>query len=184
MLIQASHPAEVFEIDNLYIFCTKPPACVLFKLDRLNSTQFDSLDPSVMPVFPLERSISLKGYSVRRKQVPMCPAFCLTDYKVQGSTLTEAILDLKNDPTRRGWDAHRKFCSTYVQLSRLRSFKGLHLLQKISMEDVQFGPDSRLLSEIKRLQCLQEETIAAWNTDPALMQLATTFRTSGCLLLP
>ena len=32
----------------------------------------------------------------------MCPAFCLTDYKVQGSTLTAAILDLKNDPTIRG----------------------------------------------------------------------------------
>jgi hypothetical protein len=28
----------------------------------------------------------------------MCPAFCLTDYKVQGSTLSAAILDLKDDP--------------------------------------------------------------------------------------
>lgn len=115
-----------------------------------------------MPVFPFERSITLKGFSVRRKQVPMCPAFCLTDYKVQGSTLAEAILDLKNDPTRRGQDAHRKYCSTYVQLSRLRSFNGLHLLQKISMEDVQFQPDPRLLTEIKRLQNLEKETITAW----------------------
>jgi hypothetical protein len=37
------------------------------------------------------------------------------------------------------------------------------------MEDVQFEPDSQLLSEIKRLECLQEETIAAWNIDPALI---------------
>ena len=29
--------------------------------------------------------------------VPMCPAFNLTDYKVQGSTLTTAVLDLKHD---------------------------------------------------------------------------------------
>lgn len=159
------------------MFCTKPPACLLVKLNRPQSAEFDHLESSTTPIFPLERSVSLKGFSIRRKQVPMCPAFCLTDYKVQGSTLTEAILDLKNDPTRRGWDAHRKFCSTYVQLSRLRSFKGLHLLQKISMEDVQFGPDPRLLSEIKRLQLLQEETIAAWNKDPALMQLSTNFNT-------
>lgn len=93
----------------------------------------------------------------------MCPAFSLTDYKVQGSTFTEAILDLKNDPTRRGWDAHRKYCSIYVQLSRLRSLDGLLLLQKISMEDIKFAPDARLLFEIKRLQSLQEKTIAIWN---------------------
>lgn len=116
-----------------------------------------------MPVFPLERSISMKGFSVRRKQIPICPAFSLTDYKVQGSTLTEAVLDLKNDPSRRGWDAHRKYCSIYVQLSRLRSFNGLHLLQRISREDIEFAPDARLLSEMKRLQMLQEETIANWN---------------------
>jgi hypothetical protein len=75
----------------------------------------------------------------------MCPAFCLTDYKVQGSTLNEAILSLKNDPTRQGQDVHKKYCSIYIQLSRLRSFKGFHLLQKISMEDVEFRPDPRLL---------------------------------------
>jgi hypothetical protein len=34
----------------------------------------------------------------------MYPAFCLTDYKVQGSTLAAAILDLKDSPTTRGQD--------------------------------------------------------------------------------
>ncbi|KAJ6125978.1 hypothetical protein N7471_010471 [Penicillium samsonianum] len=114
-----------------------------------------------MPVFPLERSITLKGYSVRRKQVPMCPAFCLTDYKVQGSTLAAAILDLKDDPTIRGQDRHRKYCSTYLQLSRLRSSKGLHLLQNLDMQDLRFGPDPQLLTEMERLQKLELETIAA-----------------------
>lgn len=92
----------------------------------------------------------------------MCPAFSLTDYKVQGSALTKAILDLKNDPTRRGWDAHRKYCSIYVQLSRLRSLSGLHLLQKLDIHDLQFGPDPRLLTEMKRLQEREKETITAW----------------------
>ena len=32
-----------------------------------------------------------------RRQVPMCPAFSLTDYKVQSQTLTEALLDLRDD---------------------------------------------------------------------------------------
>jgi hypothetical protein len=92
----------------------------------------------------------------------MCPAFCLTDYKVQGSTLVAAILDLKDDSTIRGQDRHRKYCSMYVQLSRLRSSKGLHLLQKLDTQDLRFEPDPRLLTEMQRLQELEKETIAAW----------------------
>lgn len=40
----------------------------------------------------------------------------------------------------------------YVQLSRLRSSKGLHLLQKLDMHDLRFGPEPRLLTEMERLQ--------------------------------
>jgi ATP-dependent exoDNAse (exonuclease V) alpha subunit len=92
----------------------------------------------------------------------MCPAFCLTDYKVQGSTLDSAILDLKDDPTMRGRDRHQKFCSTYVQLSRLRTREGLYLLQEIKMDDLQFEPDPRILTEMQRLQQLQTMTLDEW----------------------
>ena len=81
---------------------------------------------------------------------------------MQGSTLVAAILDLKDDPTIREQDRRRKYCSIYVQLSRLRSSKGLHLLQKLDMQDLRFGPDPRLLTEMQRLQDLEKETIAAW----------------------
>ena len=92
----------------------------------------------------------------------MCPAFSLTDYKVQGSTLTTAVLDLKNDPTARGHDKHKKFCSMYVQLSRLRSLSGLHLLQKIDMNDLEFRPHDDLVAEMGRLHQLEQETLASW----------------------
>jgi hypothetical protein len=155
---------EFFEMDDLYILCTKPPACVLFQRDNLEHSKFEDLDSKVVSVFPLERSITVKGHSVRRTQVPMCPAFSLTDYKVQGSTLSNAVLDLKHDPRARGQDAHKKYCSNYVQLSRLRTL-GLHLLQSITMEDLQFRPDERLLIEIERLRGLERETIASWNNE-------------------
>lgn len=69
----------------------------------------------------------------------MCPAFSLTDYKVQGSTFTEAILDLKNDPTRRGWDVTSNdimignLCHNVVEGDELAGgtsylFKGLQYL--------------------------------------------------------
>lgn len=92
----------------------------------------------------------------------MCPAFCLTDYKVQGSTLKTAVLDLKDDSTVKGQTGHKKFCSMYVQLSRTQSLDGLHLLQKIDMKDLRFHPHESLLAEMERLQKLEEETLRAW----------------------
>jgi hypothetical protein len=91
----------------------------------------------------------------------MCPAFSLTDYKIQGSTLSIAVLDLKDDPSIKG-DRHKKYCSAYVQLTRLRSLNGLYLLQKLSMDDLQFRPDPKLLKEMERLRNLDRETRTFW----------------------
>jgi hypothetical protein len=52
----------------------------------------------------------------------MCAAFCMTDYKIQGSTLKNAVLDLKDDPTTKGQDGHKKFCSRY-DMSSCRGLK-------------------------------------------------------------
>ena len=110
----------------------------------------------------------MKGYySVRRRQVRICLAFCLTDYKVQGANLDSVILDLKDDRKSRRQDSHRKYCSTYVQLSRLRSLTGLHLLQPIDMSDLQHKPDPQLLGGMQRLQALELDTLAAWRTNNA-----------------
>ena len=153
--------AEFFEIDDLYVVCTKPPACLLFRPDNSKHINFEDLERKEIPVFPIERSITIKGRSIRRKQVPICPGFSLTDYKVQGSTLKTAI-DLKDDPTIKSQTEHKKFYSMYVQLSRLQSLDGLYLLQAIDMKDLRFRPHEGLLAEIERLHQLEEETIRAW----------------------
>jgi hypothetical protein len=156
--------ADFFEIDDLYVLCTKPPTSVLFQRQKVKHSKFDDLDAKFIPVFPLERSITVKKFSVRRKQVPMCPAFSLTDYKVQGSSFSSAVLDIHEDPSSKGRDSHHKFTSRYVQLSRLRSRQGVHLLQKIDMKDLQFRPDDRLLAEMERLKKLELSTLAAWTS--------------------
>jgi hypothetical protein len=69
--------AVFFEIHDLYVMSTKPPACVLFKYDTPRFTRFDGLDYSITPIFPSENSIFWKGYSIRRRQVSLCPAFFL-----------------------------------------------------------------------------------------------------------
>jgi len=149
----------------LYILSTKPPACLQFHQDNAKHPGFEDLQANEFPVFPLERSITIKGYSIRRKQVPVCPAFSLTDYKVQGSTLKIAILDLKDESNAKNQSEHKKFCSINVQLSRLQSLDGLYLLQKIDMKDVRFRPHEGLRAEMERLHKLEKETIATWTRE-------------------
>lgn len=50
-----------------------------------------------------------------------------------------------NDPVSRGQDSYKNHCSTYVQLSRLRFWYGLHLLQHIDMADMRFRSDGKAL---------------------------------------
>jgi hypothetical protein len=69
------------------------------------------------------------------------------------------------DQNRRQ-DSHRKHCSTYVQLSRLRSLSGLYLLQPISMSDIEHRPDPGLLEATGRLHLLQQGTIREWQVNP------------------
>ena len=81
---------------------------------------------------------------------------------MQGATLKIAVLDLKDDPSAKGQDMHRKFCSMLVQLSRPQSLDGLYLLQKLDMKDLQFRPHDGLLTEMERLHKLEEETTRTW----------------------
>jgi len=92
----------------------------------------------------------------------MCPAFCLTDYKVQSLTFSKAILDLKDDHTTKVRDKHNKFCSVNVQMSRLQSSDGVYLLRKVEMKDLEFRPHDGLVAEMERLHRLEQETLASW----------------------
>lgn len=154
--------AKFFEIDDLYILCTPPPACLLFRQDNLKHIAFEDLKAQEMPVFPIEGFITVKRRSIRRKQVPICSGFSLTDYKVQVSIVKIAVLDLKHDPTINGQTEHRRFCSPYVQLSWVESLHRLHLLQPIEMNDLKFRAHKGLLAEMEGLRKLEEKTIRIW----------------------
>ncbi len=136
--------------------------CVLFSQENSKGYAFNSLQPKEFPVFPIERSITIRKCSVRRRQVPTCPAFSLTDYKVQGLTLKTGVIDLKHELKAKGQSQHYKFCSNYVQLSRFQSLDGIHLLRTIDMNDLRFRPHDGLLAEMERLHKLNTETLAAW----------------------
>lgn len=76
------------------------------------------------------------------------------------------MLHLKDDLNGRLQDSYRKYCSTSVQPSRLRSLTSLlHLLEPLDMSDLRHGLDPKLLDEQPRFQALKLETLTAWQTN-------------------
>lgn len=97
---------------------------------------------------------------IQRHQVPVSPAFALTEYKVQGLTFRTAVLDLSRKSYANGEDAsHSRHCSTYVQLSRLQVMDRLWLLEPVTLSDLRNSMHRELIAEDQRLKQLAAATL-------------------------
>lgn len=54
---------------------------------------------------------------------------------------------------------HKQFCFNYVQISRLQSFEGLYLLEKIGLEDINNKLYLRLEKVTKNFDKLLDSTL-------------------------
>ncbi len=146
-----NHNNQIRAIDLVTLLCSHPAQCVLLQKDVDLKLPFLTLLSNVYPVFPKRSSVLFCTGSISRLQIPITLAFGRTDYKVQGAIFTSTIVDLKR-PDRVVGNTHKRFCSIYVQLSRLRSFAGLGLLQPIDMSDIANQPHPSLALEDARLE--------------------------------
>jgi hypothetical protein len=96
-----------------------------------------------------------------RHQVPVTLGFAITDFKCQGSTFINLIIDLKFT-AQRGLSERNKWTSINVQLERLMSLSGVWLREPITLADVQASPHKDLKIEILRLKNIERETIRSW----------------------
>lgn len=116
----------------------------------------EGLPPGVVPIYPVEtaqpfdfRIRTRAGTLVRRvkrMQIPLHPAKCLTTYGAQGLTLPAIIIDICKPPIARN---HAQ--SVYVALSRVRSLYDLAFLRPFTFEDINVGFPADLDSELRRL---------------------------------
>ncbi len=127
-------------------------------------TPYPTLPPNVYPVFPDCSTLKLSQGDISRLQPPITLGFALIEYKVQGTTFDNTIVDLKRQ-SKGGIGMHKQFCSTYVQLSRLYSFTGLRLLQPIDITDINNQPHSRLHDEDLRLDNISHTTSDSWEKE-------------------
>ena len=145
----------------------RPPLCLFVKAKHQEkTTNLSALRPNIIPIYPSSSPVPSTGHtpsrntkniSIQRFQLPVSPAFAITDYKSQGLTFDNAVLDLRR-PTR---ETNQKcFHSVYVMLSRLKSWSGLQILRPFPIQDIQHQPLAELFLEYDRLNLLQQETLA------------------------
>lgn len=140
-----------------------------FKLKKLNS-----LDPFIIPIpvidktfeVNLEKLYANKGpimkmlntkklkttITVKRRGLPLVPAYSITTHKSQGQTLPQIVIDLNMPP------GIVEVASAYVPLSRVQQLTDLVILQDFSITALQVKPSKRQLAEINRLAILFEAT--------------------------
>ena len=149
----------------------RPPKCLFIKVNNPKFSILNGLSNGVLPLFPTTFSIDVplnilpnqksntKTTSIRRRQIPCSPAFAITDYRSQGRTFNEVILDFES-AKKGGNNQHSTFTATYVALSRCRSIAGLSFLRAFPASSFFVKPDIRLEQEMGRLILLEEATLS------------------------
>ncbi len=73
----------------------------IFVKVSLCTVHFEFLPRNVIPISRTSKTFDYEGITFRRNQFPLVPAYVITDYKSQGETLEEAIIDLRIPPDGR-----------------------------------------------------------------------------------
>nr|XP_036574257.1 DNA repair and recombination protein [Colletotrichum truncatum]KAF6780660.1 DNA repair and recombination protein [Colletotrichum truncatum] len=175
------HPPGVEEIiinDRLSIFLG-PPSGIILQSEETNGLAFPHLPPNtvMLPAANIrvpEKHIKILRPDLQKANVklalvrtglPCTPGFALTDFKAQGRTLEKTLLGLygrtvgKNTGELERCDA----VSMYVQLSRVRRFEDIALIQPLNVKQfLEARMPEELVEGTKRLRILAEATVRAF----------------------
>ncbi|KAH7303745.1 hypothetical protein B0I35DRAFT_446248 [Stachybotrys elegans] len=145
-----------------------PPLGML--LQSKDTRGLPTLPPGTVLIRPLSQTLDPSNRNSRflpgkctRRGLPVVPAFALTDYKAQGKTFPEVLLELRGNRVINGEPTKCDFTSLYVQLSRCTSLKGIKLLSPIRQQDfIGNKMDYFIVEAMRRLSNLAEETRHAY----------------------
>ena len=86
--------------------------------------------------------------SIKRRLLPLVPAYSITTHKSQGQTLNKVVIDLKL-PNKTD-----DIAAVYVPLSRVKRLDDLVILRYFDYKVLQIKPSNFQLAEIERLDKL------------------------------
>ena len=117
------------------------------------------LPPNVVPIFPIKGSFTYNKEKINQEQLPLLPIFTYTDYKSQGHSLFEVIVDLA--------DSH-SLQSIYVMLLQVKSLSGLVILRKFGTASLVWPLSYKYRAEFQRLDDLAMQTESEYDTTHVL----------------
>ncbi|KAH7924255.1 hypothetical protein BV22DRAFT_1047590 [Leucogyrophana mollusca] len=127
-----------------------PPAYVLIRLNRTKAAQLDGLEERVLPLTPMERTFHINfetaQNTVTRRQLPITAAYAFTDYRAQGQTISQSIIDIGTPPS----GGLTPF-NVYVALSRGHGKENIRLLRDFDERLLTMHPNEHLRIEDERL---------------------------------
>ena len=90
--------------------------------------------------------------SIKRRALPLAPAYCITTHKSQGQTLSKVVIDLKlpNDTD--------DIAAIYVPLSRVKRLADLIIIRHFDYKVLTIKPGKSQLAERERLDKLYLDT--------------------------
>ncbi|OJA12708.1 hypothetical protein AZE42_02890 [Rhizopogon vesiculosus] len=138
-----------------------PPAYILVKMNRTKAVQLAGLEKNVLSLVSLGSTFTIthgKGQkSIKRKQLPITAAYSFTDYRSQGQTIANLIIDIGTPPT-----GGLTFFNVYVALSRGHGRGNIRLLRDFDENLLMTYPCEYLRLEDERLARLDDETEKWW----------------------
>jgi hypothetical protein len=149
---------EVTQATNGHIL-TAFPRQILVKVPLLGNHVLDGdYGPGIIPITSATAACSVTvhvlGQQVKidfkRTAFPIIPTLCVTDYKSQGHTYENAVVDLTYPPKGR----KDYILAVYVMLSRVKTLHGLRILADFDAQELQQPFPEYVSSEWLRLNSL------------------------------
>ena len=161
----------VFTTDTVFV---RNVQYALVEIPKSKIKNLESLDPLIIPIPVVEKTFDVnleklyadKGpimkiskdkklkttISVKRRTLPLIPAYSITTHKSQGQTLPKIVLDLNMPP------GMIEVASAYVPLSRVQQLTDLVILQDFNISALQVKPSKGQIAELNRLTVIFEQT--------------------------
>jgi hypothetical protein len=153
---------EEIEQESSILNLKFPPCYILVRLLHSRMPKLAGLPDGVIPITPMKKNYTFKDskgekVTVIRRQLPVTPAYALTDYRGQGQTLCPVFIDIGRPPS-----GELTPFNVYVALSRARGREHVRLIRDFDDSLFTRHPSERLRVEDKRLQELDMATKIWW----------------------
>jgi hypothetical protein len=140
------------------------PSYIIVKFYHQTKIHFDNLKENEYPIQTIQKSYRIclddkTKSTVYRQQIPLTLGYSFTDYRVQGQTISNLIVDIAKPPT-----GSISQYNAYVALSRIKGREGIRLLRDFEDELLQTSIDPELIDENSRLKKLASFTEMVYNT--------------------